>query len=325
MCSWWWTNERIEKLKQKPLIPRFKKGQSGWSKYHEGTVSAVNTDGTYDVVFDDTSRARCVRKDCLQFLSHKAKTRKAFQADNKESYEVEVASGNGGNRAGRFDGEVHVEELNRIVIKPPPGDGISMGDRIRAKKPKFFAPVGFGTDSVREYCAVREWRLEDFRKAMKNRNIKFAHSRLTPKANRLLIDPLILSYLNPNDIADIDLLADAYVNGPFPAGSNSADVVQNIIDLILLRAQQFHHRVLSALLSSIDKRRVERCEMPWGADGAAIKCFVVRASDFIDLKPEEYVPEFTSPGSIGIKFKPIPGFRVRMLGSSNVWTSSGIR
>ena len=143
MCSWWWTNERIEKLKQKPLIPRFKKGQSGWSKYHEGTVSAVNTDGTYDVVFDDTSRARCVRKDCLQFLSHKAKTRKAFQADNKESYEVEVASGNGGNRAGRFDGEVHVEELNRIVIKPPPGDGISMGDRIRAKKPKFFCTGWF--------------------------------------------------------------------------------------------------------------------------------------------------------------------------------------
>ena len=98
---------------------------------------------------------------------------------------------------------------------------------------------------------------------MKNRSIKFAHSRLTPKANRLLIDPLILSYLNPNDIADIDLMADAYVNGPFPAGSNSADVVQNIIDLILLRAQQFHHRVLTALLSSIDKRRVERCEMPW--------------------------------------------------------------
>ena len=149
--------------------------------------------------------------------------------------------------------------------------------------------------------------MEDFRKAMKNRSIKFAHSRLTPKAKRLLIDPLILSYLNPNDIADIDLMADAYVNGPFPAGSNSADVVQNIIDLILLRAQQFHHRVLIALLSSIDKRRVERCEMPWGADGAAINCFVVRATDFIDLKPEEYVPEFTSPGSIGIKFKPIPG------------------
>ena len=112
-------------------------------------------------MFDDTSRARCVRKDCLQFLSHKAKTRKAFQADNKESYEVEVASGNGGNRAGRFDGEVH-EELNRIVIKPPPGDGISMGDRIQAKKPKFFAPVGFGTDSVREYCAVREVALGGF-------------------------------------------------------------------------------------------------------------------------------------------------------------------
>ena len=31
------------------------------------------------------------------------------------------------------------------------------------------------------------------------------------------------------------------------------------------------------------------------------------SNDFIDLKPEEYVPEFTSPGSIGIKFKPIPG------------------
>ena len=160
MCSWWWTNERIEKLKQKPLIPRFK-GQSGWSKYHEGTVSAVNTDGTYDVVFDDTSRARCVRKDCLQFLSHKAKTRKAFQADNKESYEVDVASAMVGNRAGRFDGEVHVEELNKITIKPPPGDGISVGDQCRLRNRKFFAPVGFGTDSVRSIAPSENgaWRI----------------------------------------------------------------------------------------------------------------------------------------------------------------------
>ena len=67
MCSWWWTNERIEKLKQKPLIPRFKKGQSGWSKYHEGTVSAVNTDGTYDVVFDDTSRRVALERTVYSF------------------------------------------------------------------------------------------------------------------------------------------------------------------------------------------------------------------------------------------------------------------
>ena len=140
MCDWWWTDERIENLKLKTPIPRFK-GQSGWSKYHEGTISTVNTDGTYDVVFDDTSRADAYKK-CLQFLSHGVKPRKAFQADNKESCDVEVASGNGGLRAGRFDGEVHQEELERIDIRPPPGEGIYVGDRIRAKKPKFFAPVG---------------------------------------------------------------------------------------------------------------------------------------------------------------------------------------
>ena len=55
---------------------------------------------------------------------------------------------------------------------------------------------------------------------MKDRSVKFAHSRLTPKANNLLIDPLILSYLDKNDVSDIDSMADGYVNGPFPAGSN---------------------------------------------------------------------------------------------------------
>jgi Leucine-rich repeat (LRR) protein len=307
MCSWWWTEERINNLKAALPRPRFKPGESGWSKYHEGTISKVNTDNTYDVVFDDCARAGSVRRQDLKLTSRGIVPRKAFQKDNLESGDVEVASGLGGLRAGRFDGEVQLVELDRIPTDDLPGNGVFVGDRIVAKKPKLLAPVGFGVDSVREYCKVREWRLEDFRQAMKKRNIKFAHSRLTPTANNLLIDPLILSYLNPTDVSDIDAMADGYVNGPFPAGTDSANVVQEMIDLIILRTQQFHHRVLTAFLSVIDERRAETCEEPWGANGAGIKCYMVRGPDFVGLEPEEYIAEFTQPGSVGLKFKEIPG------------------
>ena len=307
MCSWWWTEERIKNLKNAPRRPRFKPGESGWSVYHEGTISKVNTDDTYDIVFDDCARAGSVERHYLRLLSHGIPPRKAFQKDNLDSNMVEVASGTGGNRAGRFDGEVHIEQLNRIDITDPPGKGIFVGDRIVAKKPKLLAPIGFGVDSVREYCAVREWRLEDFRQAMKSRNVEFAHSRLTPKAHNLLVDPLILSYLDQADVSDIDTMADGYVNGPFSAGSNSANVVQEMLDLIELRKQQFHHKVLSALLSVIDRRRAEVKQMPWGANGALIKSLVIRPCEFVGLPPEEYIAEFTLPGSVGVKLKSKPG------------------
>merc|ERR1711871_517078 len=39
---------------------------AGWTRYYKGKVSRVNSDGTYDITFDDGDKKRGVRKDQIK-------------------------------------------------------------------------------------------------------------------------------------------------------------------------------------------------------------------------------------------------------------------